>query len=221
MKTLSNYTNHIADTPLDQAAEDELKGVPEHLRLSISALELLDSFKKSNTRIALVGDEYGGIAVNRARFIVETLEAMVARVGAGRVSLKITPGTAFNDMHDPDPAATYSTLLQQIAHLPLAFIDVSPDDANRTATEVHQLLRPLWPGVYFAGRGLDQHSATALLAAGFADGALFGSSFIANPDLPERFRRNAALAAPDVNTFYMGGAKGYTDYPALQEALSA
>lgn len=198
-----------------RALEAGFDGVQLHAGNGYLGMQFLSP--NSNQR----NDEYGGSAVNRARFIVETLEAMVARVGAGRVSLKITPGTNFNDMQDGDPADTYSTLLKQIAHLPLAFIDVSPDDANRADIDYHRLLRPLWQGVYFAGRGLDQHSASALLAAGLADGALFGSSFIANPDLPERFRRNAALAVPDANTFYTGGAQGYTDYPTLQEAVPA
>ncbi|MFZ5722230.1 MAG: alkene reductase [Pseudomonadota bacterium] len=166
-------------------------------------------------------DDYGGSAENRARFVVETLEAMVARVGADRVSLKVTPGTGFNDMQDPDPEETYATLFRRIAHLPLAFVDVSPDDPQRASAGYHALLRPLWKGRYFAGRGLTPESASALVADGHADAVFFGSGFIANPDLPERVRRGAALATPDAATFYAGEDKGYTDYPALPAAQPA
>lgn len=193
----------------ERAIEAGFDGVQLHAGNGYLGMQFLSP--NSNLRT----DEYGGSVENRLRFVVETLEAMVARVGAGRVSIKVTPGTTFNDMHDPDPVGTYSALVRAIAHLPLAFIDVSPDDAHRPALEYHRVLRPLWAGTYFAGRGLTKESATALVAQGLADGAMFGSAFIANPDLPERFRRDAALAVPDANTFYTGGEKGYTDYPVL------
>lgn len=134
-------------------------------------------------------DEYGGSAANRVRFVVEALEAMGARIGFDRVGLKVTPGTTFNDMHDPDPLDTYRTLVDAIAHLPLAFIDVSP--------------------------------AEALVAEGHIDAALFGSAFIANPDLPARFGAGAALATPDTATFYTPGAAGYTDYPVMAGVQAA
>lgn len=176
-------------------------------------------FLSPNTNLRT--DEYGGSAENRARFVVETLEAMAARVGAGRTSLKVTPGTAFNDMHDPAPLDTYGTLLRRIAHLPLAFVDVSPADAQLGAAEYHALLRPLWSGAYFSGGGLTQAAAGALVASGAIDAAIFGSAFIANPDLPERFRRGLPLAMPDTATFYAGGAQGYTDYPMLASGKAA
>ena len=87
--------------------------------------------------------------------------------------------------------------------------------------DYHGLLRPRVSGAYLIGGGLDQASAEALLAEGRADAVVFGGAFLANPDLPERFREGAALNAPDKNTFYTPGAEGYTDYPALTEAASA
>ncbi len=81
--------------------------------------------------------------------------------------------------------------------------------------DYHSSLRPLVQGAYFAGGGLTQQAAEALVVSGQADAAVFGAVFIANPDLPARFRTGAALAKPDQATYYAGGDKGYTDYPAL------
>jgi N-ethylmaleimide reductase len=76
-------------------------------------------------------------------------------------------------------------------------------------------LRPRFNSAYLIGGGLDQKSAEAALANDRADATVFGSAFLANPDLPERFRQGVALNTPDKNTFYTPGAQGYTDYPLL------
>ena len=77
------------------------------------------------------------------------------------------------------------------------------------------MLRPRFDGAYLIGGGLDQPRAEALIDDDQADATVFGTAFLANPDLPERLRHGAALNAPDKNTFYSPGANGYTDYPAL------
>jgi N-ethylmaleimide reductase len=79
-------------------------------------------------------------------------------------------------------------------------------------------LRPLYKGIYFAGVGFTKERAEKLLADGGADAIVFGTSFLANPDLTERFRLNAPLNQPDNSTFYTPGEKGYTDYPTLAAA---
>jgi N-ethylmaleimide reductase len=81
--------------------------------------------------------------------------------------------------------------------------------------DYHALLKPKVKAAYFVGGGFNQAKAEAALASGTADATVFGNAFLANPDLPERFRTGAALNAPDKNTFYAGGEKGYTDYPTL------
>jgi N-ethylmaleimide reductase len=63
--------------------------------------------------------------------------------------------------------------------------------------------------------GYTRATATQVLAEGVADAVAFGRLFIANPDLPHRFRLNAALNPLDEATLYGGTEKGYTDYPAL------
>ena len=85
--------------------------------------------------------------------------------------------------------------------------------------------RELWPGTLIANGGFSEEydvaGADALVADGKADLVAFGRRFLANPDLPARLRAGAELNEPDEDTFYSGGAKGYTDYPTLDEAREA
>lgn len=157
-------------------------------------------------------DQYGGSVQGRARFVLEVLAAMVGQAGADRVGIKISPEMNFNSIIDAAPQETYIYLVEQLRDLNLAYLHVALFGAS---VDYHALLRPRFNGTYLAGGGLDQTSAQALLADGQADAAVFGGRFLANPDLPERFRQGAALNAPDKDTFYSPGAQGYTDYPFL------
>jgi len=157
-------------------------------------------------------DQYGGSLENRARFVLEVLAALVAEVGGDRVGIKISPEMNFNDITDAKPQETYTYLVEQIRAFNLAYLHVALFGAK---VDYHALLRPRFNGAYLMGSGLDQKSAEAALADGLADATVFGGAFLANPDLPERFRQGAPLNAPDKNTFYSPGAEGYIDYPSL------
>jgi N-ethylmaleimide reductase len=157
-------------------------------------------------------DQYGGSVANRARFVQDVLAAMVAEAGGDRVGIKISPEMNFNDIVDANPQETYTYLVEQLRSLNLAYLHVA---LFGTKVDYHALLRPRFNGAYLMGGGLDQKSAEAALADGRADAAVFGGAFLANPDLPERFRQSAPLNTPDKNTFYSPGAQGYTDYPLL------
>lgn len=162
-------------------------------------------------------DQYGGSVENRARFVLEVLAAMVAEAGGDRVGIKISPEMNFNDIVDANPQETYSYLVEQLHGFNLAYLHVALFGAK---VDYHALLRPRFNGAYLMGSGLDQQSAEAALADGRADATVFGGAFLANPDLPERFRQGSPLNTPDKNTFYSPGAQGYTDYPLLS-GLSA
>lgn len=162
-------------------------------------------------------DQYGGSVANRARFVLEVLKAMVAEAGSERVGIKISPEMNFNDIFDANPQETFTYLVDQIRDLNLAYLHVALFGAK---VDYHALLRPRFNGAYLMGGGLDQKSAEAALIDGRADAAVFGGAFLANPDLPERFRTGAGLNAPDKNTFYSPGAEGYIDYPFLNSAAS-
>lgn len=157
-------------------------------------------------------DFYGGSAANRARFVLEVLSAMVAEAGSDRVGIKMSPEMNFNDIVDANPQETYTYLVDQLQEFNLAYVHVALFGAK---VDYHALLKPKVKTAYLMGGGLDQTKAEAPLVSGTADATVFGGAFLANPDLPERFRAGAVLNAPDKDTFYAGGEKGYTDYPAL------
>ncbi|MCY1220684.1 N-ethylmaleimide reductase [compost metagenome] len=164
-------------------------------------------------------DQYGGSVEGRARFVLEVLAAMVAEAGADRVGIKISPEMNYNSITDAAPQETYAYLVDKLRGQGLAYLHVALFGAT---VDYHALLRPRFDGTYLIGGGLTQDSAAALLADGKADATVFGSAFLANPDLPERFRQGAALNAPDRNTFFAPPtAQGYIDYPALAEAEGA
>ncbi|MBV5265920.1 alkene reductase [Pinisolibacter aquiterrae] len=162
----------------------------------------------SNTR----EDAYGGSIEGRARFVLEVLDAMVAEAGTGRVGIKISPEMNYNDIVDENPQETYAYLVDHLAGRGLAYLHVA---LFGTKVDYHALLRARFEGVYLAGGGLDAASAEAMLEAARADAVVFGSSFLANPDLPERIRQGAPLNAPDHTTYFTPGEKGYVDYPFM------
>ena len=157
-------------------------------------------------------DPYGGTVENRARFILEVLDAMVAEAGSDRVGIKIAPEMNFNDITDANPQETYTYLVDQLRDRHLAYLHVA---LFGTPVDYHALLRRRFKGAYLIGGGLDQQRAEAALADGRADAAVFGGAFLANPDLPERFRQGAPVNTPDPDTFYTPGPEGYIDYPLL------
>ncbi len=161
-------------------------------------------------------DRWGGSPENRARFLLATIDAAAAAIGAGRVGLRLSPGSTFNGIEDPDVAGTYTPLLHELGRRDLAWLHLTGIAPGYDAAG---LARKLVRAPLILNGGYDRDRAEADLAAGRAAAISFGSSFIANPDLPERLLRRAALNAPDRATFYGGNARGYTDYPVL--ALAA
>jgi N-ethylmaleimide reductase len=167
-------------------------------------------------------DAYGGSVENRSRFTLEILQALCEVWGAGHVGIKIAPGYTVNDMDDEDPAATYTYLARQLNPMGLAYLHVGYESGYTRGTGPDfnpiDLLRKVYSGTLLAAGGFTKETGNAILAANRADGVVFGRAFIANPDLVERFRRDAPLnETSDMSTFYGGGARGYTDYPTLAD----
>ncbi len=185
---------------------------------------LLDQFINSGTNHR--SDAYGGAVENRARLLLEVVEAACEVWGADRVGVRLSPLGTFNDMHDDDPEATFCYIASQLNDFRLAYLHVvNPDAAalergeepNSDAMRILALMREKYHGTLMLAGGFDQDSAEVWLQAGRADLIAFGRKFIANPDLPERLRMRAPLNADDPSTYYGGGAKGYTDYPTLAQ----
>jgi N-ethylmaleimide reductase len=180
---------------------------------------LLDEFLRdgSNHR----DDDYGGSVDNRARLLLEVLEAVCGVWGARRVGTRLSPVQPFNDMRDSDPQGTFSRVVELLNPFGLAYLHVTElgKDAPGAAGPWFDpgSLRSLWQGVYMTNHGYDKASANAALAQGRADLVAFGVLYIANPDLDRRFALDAPLNTPDPSTFYGGDERGYTDYPVLAD----
>lgn len=173
---------------------------------------IVEQFLSTNANLRT--DEYGGSKENRARFLFEVLDAMIAEIGAERTGLRLSPNSPYNDMEETDAAELYEYILKELNKRNLAYLHIGTFDKTQ---DWHPILRPIYKGVYFAGVGFTKQRAEEVLSANNADAIVFGTSFLANPDLPERFSQNAALNEPDKSTFYTPGERGYTDYPALKQ----
>ncbi len=171
-----------------------------------------------STNVNLRTDEYGGSIENRSRFLFEIVEAVTAAIGSERTGLRLSPGGEFNDIKEDDAEELYKYIVGKLNDHELAYLHIGTFDQVR---DWHPVLRPLYNGIYFAGVGFDKERAERVLAEGGADAIVFGKLFLANPDLPERFRQDAPLNVPDESTFYTPGEKGYTDYPFLDRGASA
>ena len=172
---------------------------------------LIDQFTRSGSNKRT--DQYGGSAENRARFALEVVRAAIDAWGESQcIGIRISPLNPFNGMADDNPMETYSYLVGELEKLNLAYLHVLAYD-----DELLAMIRKTFSGVLIVNGGFDREKGDAVLGNGSADAVSFGSTFLANPDLPIRFKLNAPLNAPNPATFYGGGAEGYTDYPTLSQ----
>ncbi len=183
---------------------------------------LIDQFLRDSINDR--GDDYGGSIANRARLLVEVMQAVAGAIGGGRTGLRLSPATPSNDAgQDSDPQALFEYAVAQLAPLRLAFLEVVEGEtagARDFAPFDYAALRRRFEGAWMVNNGYQRQMALDAVASGAADLVSFGRPFIANPDLVRRLRENAPLAALDKRTLYGGGAAGYIDYPTLDEAVT-
>lgn len=172
---------------------------------------LLDQFLQDSTNKRT--DEYGGAIANRARLMLECADAAIAAFGAGRVGMHLAPRGDAHGMGDSDPAATFGYVARELGKRRIAFLcvreSVGPDSLGLQ-------MKKAFGGVLIANEGFTLEAAEAAIKAGRADAVAWGKMFIANPDLPVRFRKKSRLNEPNPATFYLHGGAGYIDYPAMQ-----
>lgn len=183
---------------------------------------LLDQFAKDGTNNRT--DAYGGSIENRARLMIEVSKAVAAEAGADRTGIRISPVTPANDVSDSNPQPLFDHIVDQLNTLKLIYIHViegATGGPRDIAPFDYASLRKRFSGTYIANNGYDFKLATEILNQNKADLIAFGKPFISNPDLVERLKLGAPLNAFDKTTFYGGGAKGYTDYPALGQQAAA
>jgi len=176
---------------------------------------LIDQFLRdgSNQR----KDQYGGSIENRTRFLLEVTSAVIEEIGAGKVGVRLSPINAFNDMRDAAPQTLFTHAAAALSALKPAYlhvVEVSMTGESDTSVDM-ALLRHAFNGCYIANGGYDKARGNQVLADGKADLVAYGVPFIANPDLPERFKQDADLNAADQASFYGGDEHGYSDYPCL------
>jgi N-ethylmaleimide reductase len=180
---------------------------------------LLDQFAKNGTNKRT--DSYGGSIENRSRLMLEISQAVATEVGPQRTGIRLSPVSPMQDISESHPQPLYDHIVDRLNALKLVYIHVvegATGGPRDVAPFDYQSLRKRFSGAYIANNGYDFELANKVLAANAADLIAFGKPFIANPDLVERLKKGAPLNTPDKATFYGGGAKGYTDYPALEAA---
>jgi N-ethylmaleimide reductase len=186
---------------------------------------LVDQFLQdgSNKRT----DSYGGSIENRARFLLEVVEAVTSVWGGDRVAVRIAPGGTWNHMRDSNPAALFAYVAEQLNRFGLAYLHIIEPrvKGNVTIDEgqgpiAAEQLRKVFQGKVIAAGGFEPDTAESAIEHGVADAVAFGRYFVANPDLPLRIKEGFALTRYDRNTFYTFDSVGYNDYPFVSELVS-
>jgi len=181
---------------------------------------LIDQFLRDGTNQRT--DEYGGSIENRYRFLGEVLGTVMYAWDAGHVGVRLSPENEFNSISDSDPQALFNYVSQELGKLGLAYLHVIEGSMLGTTKKLDYVkFKENFAGHYMANLGYDFDKANQAIEQGTADSVAFGSLYIANPDLVERFKTGAELNTPDQATFYGGDETGYIDYPFLEkEAVS-
>ena len=177
---------------------------------------LIDQFLQSSTNQRQ--DIYGGTVENRARLLLEVMDALIEVWGAGRVGVHLSPRGDEHDMGDADPRETFGYVMQQLGQRKIAFFFTREYLADDSISEY---MKQRSQGVpYIANMRLSREDAIDLLASGKADAVSFGKAYIANPDLYERLLEDAPLNELLLdNMIGTDVAEGYIDYPTLAESL--
>jgi len=216
-EAMSEADIKMAVQEFGRAAENAIAAKFDGVELHGANGYLLEQFIRptSNQRT----DRYGGSIENRARFVLEVVEAAVTAIGKNRVGIRLSPYGVFNDMPLYDEIeADYRYLAQQLnarGILYIHLVDHSAMGAPEVPDSIKKVFRDTFRGCLILSGGYDATRAESDLAARRSDLIGVGRPFLANPDLVERWKSGATVNAPDVSTFYTPGPKGYTDYPAL------
>ena len=184
---------------------------------------LLDAFLRDGTNHRT--DAYGGSIAHRSRLLLEVAKACANAIGANRLGVRISPVSTAGNSHDSDPQALFNYVVEGLNHPGLAYLHVVEGETGGARDGIpfdYAALRDRFDGVWMVNNGYDRQMAIDAVEIGRADLVSFGRLFIANPDLVERLKENAPLnKLMGQETFYGGGAHGYTDYPSLKQSRAA
>lgn len=235
---------------------DEIAGVVDQFRRAVENAQragfdgveiqaangfLVDQFLRDGANKR--ADEYGGSIENRARFLLEVIDAVIGVIGADRVGVRLSPHFRADGITDTDPVSTFQYVARELDRRQVAYLHIleglERDDhpfeqlylrmqKKRRAAYgpasnepyLAPLFRENFRGPLILNGGYEPKSAIEMVEAGKADAVSFGRLFISNPDLPERIRVGAELTEPDPETFFAGGPRGYIDYPFLDSSMA-
>ena len=189
-----------------KAVEAGLDGIEIHAANGF----LIDQFTRDgvNQRV----DEYGGSIDKRLRFMMEVVDAVCKKIGSDKVGIRISPTNSVWGIKDSNPKDTFVRVVQKLNDFNLAYVHVLEPKPSDGSLYLTPELRKHYKGVLLINGAYTKESANNALELAEGDAVTFGSQFIANPDLVNRFKSDAELAIPDSDTFYTDSAKGYTDY---------
>ncbi|MFC2074100.1 alkene reductase [Campylobacterota bacterium] len=200
-----------------RAAENAIDAGFDGVEIHSANGYLLDQFLRDGTNKR--EDEYGGSIENRSRFLFDVIKAVTEQIGADKTGLRLSPSGTFNDMKDSNLQEHFSYVCEKLNDFGLAYlhiVDALDGDIRHGANVVRlPIIRDAYKGVLITCGEYDKERGNRVIKEKQADAVAFGTLYIANPDLPERFKSDAILNEADINTFYTQDEKGYTDYPAL------
>lgn len=205
-----------------KAAENAKKAGFDAVEIHAANGYLIDQFLRDSANQRT--DQYGGSIENRTRLLKEVIETVTSVWDPKLVGVRFGPYSTANDISDSDPLALFSKAYSIANEAGLGFLDIieGQTGGERDAPEESlDELRRHFDGLYVANNGFDRDLAIGRVKSGKADAIAFGRPYISNPDLVERLEKAAPLNKPDSDTFYGGGAEGYTDYPSLDEVETA
>lgn len=174
---------------------------------------LIDQFLRDGSNVR--SDEYGGSIKNRARFLIEVVEAVTAAIGSERTGLRLSPMNGYQSMLDSNLEGTFTYAAQELNKYDLAFLHVR--ETSNQPLVITAAMRKVYDGIMVGNDAYDFARAQKVLDEGLLDAVAFGVPFIANPDLVERFKAGAPLNQAQQESFYKGTVEGYTDYPFMEK----
>jgi N-ethylmaleimide reductase len=181
---------------------------------------LIDQFLRDSANFR--EDEYGGSIENRIRFLVEVVEAIASAIGEHRAAVRLSPNGERQGVNDSNPKPLFEAASAALSLLGIAFLEVREPDSTGTFGQaelppIAPSIRKAFKGAFVLNSDFDRAKAQTALDAGRADAISFGRPFISNPDLPVRMARDIPLAPDDMATWYLGGPRGYIDYPRADQ----